>query len=48
MLGNVFLPLLIAVVIIMIFDLAYPQRGVIGISQQTLFDLQKAIQTGNP
>jgi hypothetical protein len=40
---NVFLPLLITVVIVLIFDLSHPRQGLIGISQQPLIDLQKSI-----
>jgi hypothetical protein len=40
---NVFLPLLITVVIVLIFDLSHPRQGLIGISQQPLIDLQQSI-----
>jgi len=36
--------LLVAVVIILIFDLADPRRGFIQITQEPLVDLQQAIQ----
>lgn len=41
---SVFLPLLISVVIVFIFDLLYPHQGVISISQQPLLDLQQTMQ----
>lgn len=41
---NVFLPLLITVVIVLIFDLSHPRQGLIGISQQSLIDLQQSIE----
>lgn len=43
-LGSVFLPLLITVVIVLIFDLSHPRQGLIGVSQQPLVDLQQSIQ----
>jgi hypothetical protein len=43
-LGSIFLPLLIAVVIVMIFDISHPRVGVIQIGQQPLVDLQQFIQ----
>jgi hypothetical protein len=43
-LGSIFLPLLITVVIVLIFDLSHPRQGLIGISQQPLIDLQQSIQ----
>jgi hypothetical protein len=47
-LGNVLLPLLITVVIVLIFDLTSPRQGLIGISQQPLVDLQQSIQPNRP
>ncbi len=41
---NLFLPVLIAIVIAMIFDLSHSRQGVIGISQQPLIDLLNNIQ----
>ncbi len=41
--SSMVLPLLIAVVMTMIFDLMNPSRGMIGISQQPLIDLQRSI-----
>ncbi len=41
---NLFLPVLIAVVIALIFDLTHSRQGVIGISQQPLIDLLNSIQ----
>jgi hypothetical protein len=43
-LGSVFLPLLITVVIVLVFDLSHPREGLIGISQQPLIDLQQSIR----
>lgn len=43
-LGSLFLPLLIAVVIVLIFDIAHPRVGVIQINQGALVDLQQSIQ----
>lgn len=43
-LGSLFLPLLIAVVIVLIFDIAHPRVGAIQISQDALVDLQQSIQ----
>jgi hypothetical protein len=45
-LGGVFLPLLISVVIVFIFDIAHPRVGLIRIGQQALVDLQHSIQPG--
>ncbi len=45
---NLFLPVLIAVVIAMIFDLTHSRQGVIGISQQPLIDLLASIQPKAP
>jgi hypothetical protein len=39
--ANILLPLLITFVIIIIFDLASPLRGLIGVSQQPMIDLQR-------
>lgn len=44
-LSSVFLPLLITVVIILIFDIAHPRVGMIRIGQQPLVDLRQSIQT---
>lgn len=41
LLGSVFLPLLITLVIVSIFDLSHPRQGLIGVSQQPLIDLQQ-------
>jgi hypothetical protein len=43
-LGSVFLPLLITVVIVLIFDISHPRVGLIRIGQQSLVDLQQSIQ----
>jgi hypothetical protein len=43
-LGSVFLPLLIAVVIVLIFDISHPRLGLIQIGQQSLVDLQQSMQ----
>ena len=47
-LGSVFLPLLIAVVIVLIFDISHPRVGLIQIGQQPLEDLQQSIQANQP
>ena len=47
-LGSVFLPLLIAVVIVLIFDISHPRVGLIQIGQQPLVDLQQSIQDKQP
>ena len=47
-LGSVFLPLLIAVVIVLIFDISHPRVRLIQISQQPLADLQQSIQANQP
>lgn len=41
---NLFLPVLIAIVIALIFDLTHSRQGVIGVSQQPLIDLLNNIQ----
>jgi hypothetical protein len=41
---NLLLPLLIAVVMFLIFDLTHSLQGVIGVSQQPLIDLQSSIR----
>jgi hypothetical protein len=41
---NLLLPVLIAIVIAMIFDLSHSRQGIIGISQQPLIDLLNNIQ----
>lgn len=43
-LGSVFLPLLITVVIVLIFDISHPRMGLIQIGQQPLADLQQSMQ----
>ena len=43
-LGSVFLPLLITVVIVLIFDISHSRVGLIQIGQQALVDLQQSIQ----
>jgi hypothetical protein len=48
MLGNVFLPLLYSLVIVLIFDLAHPRAGIIDISQQMLVDVQQSMQPVHP
>lgn len=48
LLGNVLLPLLLTVVIVLIFDLSHPRQGLIGITQQPLVDLQQSIQPNRP
>lgn len=37
------LPMLVAIVLVLIFDIANPHKGFIGISQQPLIDLQQSI-----
>lgn len=46
-LGSVFLPLLITVVIILIFDISPPYGGVIQIDQQPLVDLQQSMSNAS-
>jgi hypothetical protein len=41
---SAFLPLLITVVIVLVFDLMHTHQGVVSISQQPLIDLQKSMQ----
>jgi hypothetical protein len=41
---SAFLPLLISLVILLIFDLLTPHQGVVGISQQPLIDLQNTMR----
>ena len=43
-LGSVFLPLLIAVVIVLIFDISHSRVGLIQIGQQPLVDLQQSMK----
>jgi hypothetical protein len=43
--SSLVLPVLIAVVITLIADVASPRRGFIGVSQQPLIDLQHSIQS---
>ncbi len=43
-LGSVFLPLLISVVIVLIFDISHPRVGLIHIGQEPLVDLQQSMQ----
>jgi hypothetical protein len=47
-LGSVFLPLLITVVIVLIFDISHSRVGLIQIGQQPLVDLQQSIQAKQP
>ena len=47
-LGSVFLPLLITVVIVLIFDISHSRAGLIRIGQQSLVDLQQSIQAKQP
>jgi hypothetical protein len=42
---NLSLPIMITIVITLIFDLTHSRQGVIGISQQSLIDLQTSIQS---
>lgn len=42
---NVFLPMLITVVIVLIFDLTHSLQGVIGVSQQPLIELRNSMQS---
>jgi|ERR1044072_1242626 hypothetical protein len=42
-LGSVFLPVIIAVVIVLIFDISHSRVGLIQISQQPLVDLQQSM-----
>jgi hypothetical protein len=44
-LGSVFLPLLITVVIVLIFDISHSRIGLIQIGQDALVDLQQSMQT---
>jgi len=44
--ADVALPLLITVVCVMIFDISNSQQGLIGVSQQPMFDLQQSMQAG--
>lgn len=41
--SSLVLPTLVAVVLVLIFDIASPHKGFIGISQQPLIDLQRSI-----
>jgi len=43
-LTDVFLPLLISVVIMLVFDLTHPHQGFISISQQPLIDLKESLK----
>ena len=45
---SVLLPLLVSMVILLIFDLTHERRGIIGISQQPLIDLQKIFRAEPP
>ena len=47
-LGSVFLPLLITVVIVLIFDISHPRVGLIQIGQEPLVDLQQSFQAKQP
>jgi hypothetical protein len=47
-LGTIFLPLLITVVIVLIFDISHSRVGLIQLGQQPLEDLQQSIQTNQP
>jgi hypothetical protein len=47
-LSSVSLPLMITLVIVLIFDLAHPRQGLIGVSQQPLIDLQKSMHPSVP
>lgn len=47
-LGSVFLPLLITVVIVLIFDISYSRVGMIQIGQEPLADLQQTIKASEP
>jgi hypothetical protein len=42
---SVFLPVLITVVIVLIFDLMHTHQGVVSLSQKPMLDLQQSIQT---
>jgi len=44
-LGSLFLPLLITVVIVLIFDISHSRVGLIQIGQEALVDLQQSMQT---
>jgi hypothetical protein len=46
-LGSLFLPLLITVVIVLIFDISHSRLGLIKISQQPLVDLQQSIKSNH-
>lgn len=41
---NIFLPALITVVVFAVFDLTHSHQGIIGVSQQPLVDLQRAMR----
>lgn len=43
MFSSFVLPMLVAIVVVLIFDIANPHKGFIGISQQPLLDLQRSI-----
>lgn len=42
-LGSIFLPLLVSVVIVLIFDISHPRVGLIQIGQEPLVDLQQSM-----
>ena len=44
---NLLLPLTISVMFVLIFDLTHERRGIIGIDQQPLIDLQGVFRSGN-
>ena len=41
--SSVVLPVLVAIVVVLIFDIANPHKGFIGISQQPMVDLRQSI-----
>jgi hypothetical protein len=42
--GQIFFPLLIAIVITLISDMDRPDKGLVGVSQQPLFDLYESMK----
>lgn len=45
-LANVFLPVLLIVVIVLVFDFTHPRRGMIAVSQQPLVDVLRSFEAG--
>ena len=46
MLSSIFYPLVVATVILLVYDLSHPLRGTIGIIQQPMLELQQALARG--